>query len=783
MNARVIGIVADRYTEFQRYSVAPLVQRLKNEGYGVVFLMGRDLDTVNSSFEFPSHTTVNICEKASKLDISGFILIGSSLTLSSDPDNLEDHIEPFLAKPTVCMGSHSRDFPNIVADSESSMRELMEHMTSDPERENYVFIRGKPTHFDSRQRERIFRETLEARSITIREDLFITGNFEISEAYSAMCALLSRTTDIDAVIAANDAMAIAAVVALQEFGKRVPVEVIVSGFDSHPAGTQRFLQITTIDPNFHGQGNLAVDTLLDRIHKAKSNTTKQDSLATKPPSNKTFSVPTRFKQYESSLINNDEEHVLASLTTSLEGLLSAGKKPVTPTSIYGIDIEALLNMEVDGFIDCLDQAAKQGSTRAVDVYEKIRAAVKSKPECATWFSNLQFTTVRYLEVMVGASWATAGQAVLKDFLAKIYQDVEFTDEKEKFTTTRQNDYLVRLHIILAACPDVDHILSSMNQFFEVMNVNRAFIALDSRFFEDSEEMLCLVQKSAKGKHTLANGPTYPAHKIFPPGYKKELEGNFITVTPLRYESVEYGYLAIDPTNSRISDIEAIADSICLALRSHDLMQNLRQQTQRLTTSNHELTRLANTDSLTGLPNRKHFDTQLDTLITKCASAHTQFALIYIDLDGFKGINDLMGHKEGDLYLVDVADSITSALGPDVFTARLGGDEFLILLNIPQHTDTASEYLEKTSIRLNHAIRTCSQHYSSAIEVTASIGIACYPKDGTDGQTLIKSADTAMYQAKKAGKNQVKIFDAKTNSAWSFNRDSTYKQTGLPHSNH
>ena len=164
---------------------------------------------------------------------------------------------------------------------------------------------------------------------------------------------------------------------------------------------------------------------------------------------------------------------------------------------------------------------------------------------------------------------------------------------------------------------------------------------------------------------------------------------------------------------------------------------------------------ANHDALTGLPNRRMFNQDLTNLLEKAKIESSQNAIMFLDLDRFKYINDTLGHDVGDLLLTDVSRRIGMLLKQrhncaDIY--RLGGDEFTILLphyNAEDSEDFAKEVLEQFK---NGFLIDGSEYF-----ITPSIGISIFPNDGYDANTLIKNADTAMYYVKEKGKNNYQLF--------------------------
>ena len=156
-----------------------------------------------------------------------------------------------------------------------------------------------------------------------------------------------------------------------------------------------------------------------------------------------------------------------------------------------------------------------------------------------------------------------------------------------------------------------------------------------------------------------------------------------------------------------------------------------------------LHRLATTDELTGLPNRESFRDRLQQEID-AATNSTAFAVMLMDLDHFKEINDTLGHHYGDMLLRELGPRLAAAVGPDGLVARLGGDEFAVLAG--ERTRSAAA-LEASARELLTSLQKPFSVDELSLEVAASIGIARFPQDGRDPHTLLRCADVAMYEAK------------------------------------
>lgn len=167
----------------------------------------------------------------------------------------------------------------------------------------------------------------------------------------------------------------------------------------------------------------------------------------------------------------------------------------------------------------------------------------------------------------------------------------------------------------------------------------------------------------------------------------------------------------------------------------------------------ELEKQANYDKLTDLPNRKLFFERLERMILETERDQKQFALLFVDLDGFKNINDQYGHRAGDDVLITVGKRLTKSVRKSDTVARMGGDEFTIILRDTHDRDSIEKVVRKIHQRVKEAMRfgDCVCH------VDSSIGIAVYPDDGLDSETLLKNADEVMYKIKHSGKGSYGFF--------------------------
>lgn len=190
------------------------------------------------------------------------------------------------------------------------------------------------------------------------------------------------------------------------------------------------------------------------------------------------------------------------------------------------------------------------------------------------------------------------------------------------------------------------------------------------------------------------------------------------------------------------------------------MERMQEDNERIRESHARIEVLANRDSLTNLPNRALARDRLGQIIATASRSDATVAVLFLDLDNFKTVNDSLGHSAGDALLCDVADRLQNTVRECDTVSRQGGDEFLIILG--QIAD--SEAAASVAVKLLARLATPFQIEGLDVTATGSVGIAMYPRDGSDADTLLKHADLAMYRAKEAGRNTFQFFNAEMNSS-------------------
>ncbi|MCU7835503.1 MAG: EAL domain-containing protein [gamma proteobacterium symbiont of Taylorina sp.] len=193
-----------------------------------------------------------------------------------------------------------------------------------------------------------------------------------------------------------------------------------------------------------------------------------------------------------------------------------------------------------------------------------------------------------------------------------------------------------------------------------------------------------------------------------------------------------------------------------------LFESLREAKQAIEEKNFKLDYMAHYDALTGLPNRVLFLDRLEQTIVHAMRKQFSVALLFIDLDHFKAVNDQYGHQQGDQLLKQVSQRLRNCIREEDSAVRISGDEFIIILGDMADINSAIKVSNSIAAEVMKKLQEPYDLDGSIIHISASTGVALYPDDGSNAEILIKHADAAMYHAKSLGKNNIQFFSSELN---------------------
>ena len=454
---------------------------------------------------------------------------------------------------------------------------------------------------------------------------------------------------------------------------------------------------------------------------------------------------------------------------SLESLVGYGESSSLKDLVLAIDIKQKGNQNFDAFYLLGNNgrvlATSPRDNRYMDMDFSGQPYFKSALESNEVVSSRPFISMTtgypavFLATQVGNRWVLVGELSLKE-IQSIISGQNLSWQSTTFVTDQYGTLL--------AHPDFDRVLQQENvKAVEILNDANQGSGMHFRMEQDN---LYLIQASQIQPDEWIIVTQTPATEIYRPYYSAALllVPSFLIVLLLFIRQLfwQFNRLVLSPVTQLSRFTENIAageyidrkndiQTIPVTFRELAiLISNFNGMSQSVQSRERQLAFMANHDFLTRLPNRQLFQKTLVEKIKQVTNTEESFALLFIDLDNFKTINDAFGHQIGDQTLLIVTQLLEEIAPCNAFLGRLGGDEFAILLPDMRYARDAMELCERLIGRFNQPF----QFGNNQVYLSASIGISFYPEDGLESDTLIQNADTAMYSAKQEGKNGYQFYN-------------------------
>lgn len=631
--------------------------------------------------------------------------------------------------PVVSLGLGLPGIPSVTVDDRVGMNQLMQHLLTDTNDGHYVFIRGYANDPYSNQRESIYRHALDEHDICVSRLHTIDGNYDQIAVYKQVRELVQIQPTIRTIVAANDLMASSAARAVQALGLDIPNDIAISGFDDTFDSVATYPPITTVRQPLGRMASISVAMLLDLLSGTWA--VKQSSV-------------------DSRLIIRGSTRTVGADTQEIDtqdGLLDKISQ-----SLYGLNKPKDVNIKklTNAFLKVKDDNGLELRTLC-----RMLLAHQASDEQLHWWlcllDQLENSSCQRVK-QEGSSGAEQAQLFLQ--LRQLLWGQSMGHELD---INRLQIVQADFQLEISSANEPKDISTALQRWARSSGVKRGYLI---RYINASDQPQPLAELlwSYPDVKPVTSTINFQSSQLLPVTFQAALQRDTLIMLPVSARTQLFGYLLVDPAGVSLDRIHNTAVSIGNALHSMSLVDELESQASALKSANAELSSMARTDYLTGLPNRYRFAEAIEDALSHCYTHHEEGALLYVDLDGFKPVNDALGHDAGDKLLVDVAQLLISSVGElltqQSMAYRIGGDEFALLCYpLPEGVDLraiSQKLLERLQLRMLIGGKVHS--------VTASIGVALLPHDAADSDSLVRAADQAMYLAKHGGKNQV-IFAA------------------------
>jgi diguanylate cyclase (GGDEF)-like protein len=696
--------------------------------------------------------------------------------------------------PAVTIGVEVPGFPVVLSENAGGVRTAMTHLLDECGRTRPVLIAGMPDNDDSAEREAAFRAMALERHLDLPRTPVAYASFERDHAYRRIIEMLSQGRDFDAVLAANDDMAMGVLDALNERGVRVPDDVAVVGFDNIAEAYRTDPPLTSVDIELWEQGRTAARLILEqlagrtvpaRVRPAAQLVVRRSSRST------TVAEPTDTAGGRASAADQEQsrsttERVLAAVTAQ-----AAGLDPGFQDRLLTLGAQW-----IPGIVDGTMTAELAGTLgpALIDL-------VNLHPE-PTWWQSLTATIQTALATASPDRQVSAAAEIrVLRMVLHVDQALSAVREQRDREQLALFEHVLELNRALSGCGSLAELTREVGAYLPRLNIRRCFMILLDQHVDrqvpdptgdpdpmDSPGLGRLVLSYHHDTFVAEPDQTrFSIDQLLPPSLADELEHGTLTVQPLFSAERWFGIVLHDQNPidrhsgealrldaSRVLDSIARAEELTeraselealVATRTEQLELEIagrRTAQENLHQANLSLRRALLRDGLTGLQNRPSFDEHLSRAWAAHRRSQEPLSVLMVDVDHFKLYNDTYGHLAGDTCLRQVALRLKAAVPrkQDVI-ARFGGEEFAVIL---PGTDTDGALL--VAERLLRELREAAIEHSSSKHpsrrVSVSIGVGTTAAKGVDSiEALLEFADQAMYAAKHNGRDQVVSFKTRT----------------------
>ncbi|WP_052326682.1 EAL domain-containing protein [Deinococcus peraridilitoris] len=715
-----VAIITDFVHNYQAHLLVGIREALNERGLASTVYVGREL--------FPPGHPVHDANAVYRLirpdQHCGVILLTANLGRAVSGDDLMRFARQFAPLPVVSVGKKIAGVPSILVDSRPGMQALMEHLIVKRQFRRFVFVRGREGNDDSNDREQVFREALALHGLPFRSDWTLCGDYRAHAAYDAMRTLLATTRDFDVVVSANDQMTEGIIRALREHELRVPEDVAVVGFDDDEDFRHAIPPLTTVRQPVVEQGVAAVELLcsLDPRHDVHIDTqlVVRESCGTKGGS----------------------------------GPLSLAHEALPRT----LDRQKA-QQEV---LDYLRQVSRDPQARQPFLAywkNQLLGNLGREHDLVTWRHLLNdFRTA--LRPELSGVVLSDFDALFADVQTLLYDALQMAYAKQRLAEATNAVLISNMVSALS----YEAMFGAALNYLKHLRLNRVVLVLYERFGRLPSELARVM--FAEGTRSALDRDLFPTARLLPEGMRGELFEGHLMIIPLFTTGAQYGYLIVDQPHGVYFDEETPQHTISRSIRhleqlhamrsAHDdLERRVADRTLELQRLNEQLQHDAVHDVLTGLANRALFHDRLRRVVAQAERDSTQgYAVLFLDCDRFKSINDTMGHSVGDDFLIEFAGRLSTSVRPQDTVARFGGDEFAVLLEDVFEAPDVMMIAE----RIQHTLSEPMDLLGRPFAVTASMGIVTSAGGYSKYEDVLRDADIAMYHSKSLGPGRTTMFE-------------------------
>lgn len=695
-------------------------------------------------------------------NVDALVMASGTLCNYLSKKEVENFYSRFSFLPMVSIGIKIEGIPSVIVDNKSGMKEAVTHLIQQHRFRKIAFIRGPVNNQEAEERFLAYTEALTEHGIPVDQNLIATGNFAPSSGMEAIRFLLDKKkADIEAVVVANDDMALGVLEELNSRGINVPRDLAVVGFDDIEEIQYHTTPLTTVRQPLYEQAKKATEIAIDMIEgKEVPDTVVMPTKLVVRTSCGCFSPTIMLFEsdgHQKNPSDREKERILAKVTSAI--------------ATYEVDGKRIIGW-VEQLVDILGKNDMSEKT-SVDFLQKLNAAlseeIKKEGDISVWQNIV--TIIRNFSI---AGLETDSLKRAEDLFQKsrllIAEKMELEQALRRMRIERSFDYLM-VSVIqkLISTLYVEELMDTIAAELPNLNIKSCYVCLfqaelqrkkDDHEWELPEWSELAMAYDESGKLQVSSERRYFYSKnLLPDGILPSKRRYSMVVKPLYFREDQLGFIIFELNQKKeVNTFETLRLQISSALKGSLLFRDRKKAEEKLfealknlEESNIKLQNLSQKDELTGLYNRRGFLTMATQNINLAARMRKNGLLFYADLDGLKRINDTYGHTEGDIAIIKTAKILKKTFRDADILARLGGDEYVILA-----IDTPAGFMENLRKRLDKNLENYNNTSGKLYKISISMGAA--PFNHSDIKTieeLMVEADHVLYDQKKERKAKQK----------------------------
>ena len=692
--------------------------------------------------------------------VDALIIVSGTFANRLDEAEYNCFFDQFRDVPGVSIGSRVPHKTTVRVDNVDGLEQLIRHVLSDHDRKNPAMISGPLTNEEARERLQVFRNTCESLGYSVSADQVYEGDFTIPSGHEAIRALFPEKKNSgypDALICANDNMAFGAMRELKKLGYRVPEDVAVTGFDNVHEARFSFPSLSTISQSLDEQGYQAVLAAVDLI----------DGKSVPPE----IILPSAVVLRSSCGCYCADDEGYACTVKKIETTLIPEKPGIQCDEKFRELLVAMFTGEEQTdrsrkVITAVFNAARAGKNSEATLNrlgEHLHSLISEGKTVRPWVSLISLMNI-YLQKNTTVGRKTHETAVfLGECLQVVISMLRVEQGSSEFHLAGQITSMRTYLADIGSALTIEDISEATRLHLEALGVKSFYIAVYDKPVTHRKEEPWTEPEGAQLIIGYHNGTNIAKSKrstrirrgqLLPYAYAAGKKPRSMIVCSLYFRDEIIGFMMIDQTDITREIYDILAGNVSASLKTAALFkareeseQKLLEVLHQLEQSNTQLQKISEIDELTGLYNRRGFLNLARRSMELAGQMGRGGLVFYADLDGLKRINDVHGHKAGDLAIKTAALILRKTFRNMDVVARIGGDEFTVLA-----LDTDKQFIPVFRKRMEVLQAGENKTLGKPWKVSISIGAAPYnPGEAVPLEKLMTLADADLYREKQLKK--------------------------------